>query len=34
MNRKDIEAFVREKGKQLKTKKDISYFTQMLTKVC
>lgn len=33
MNPKDLEAFAREAAKHMKTGKDLSDFTQMLTKV-
>jgi len=33
MNRQDLEAFVREAAKGIKTEKDLSDFSQMLTKI-
>ncbi len=33
MNKKDLEAFAREAAKHMKTEKDLSDFSQMLTKV-
>jgi len=33
MNRKELEAFAREATKSIKTEKDLSDFSQMLTKI-
>ena len=33
MNKKDLEAFAREAAKHMKTEKDLSDFSQMLTKI-